>query len=208
AGALMIVDVLANTRSALSPNLVKSFIRSITDVAHEDAVDSTDLIVLSVIYGFGSKAKQILACINVYYPLALPEEVQGFLEGIEGLSKKDNMAYEILCKTLDGGVDSSSALSDSKIWVRHGTIMSLDADSSLGDKSVNSQKFRTVHDALLCRLYDDDLSVVQAVLNMGRLFEFIEHYDLLDAIQKTCVTGAVALETLILRPKVRPMENV
>nr|GEW44697.1 reverse transcriptase domain-containing protein [Tanacetum cinerariifolium] len=43
AGALMIVDVLANTRSALSPNLVKSFIRSIANVAHEDAVNSTDL---------------------------------------------------------------------------------------------------------------------------------------------------------------------
>ena len=38
----MIVGVLAN-RSALSPNLVKSLIRSIADVAREDAVDSTDL---------------------------------------------------------------------------------------------------------------------------------------------------------------------
>ena len=46
------------------------------------------------------------------------------------------------------------------------------------------QKFQTVHDALLRRLYDDDLSVVQAVLSMGRLSAFIEHSDLLDAIQK------------------------
>ena len=38
----MIVGVLAN-RSALSLNLVKSLIRSIADVAREDAVDSTDL---------------------------------------------------------------------------------------------------------------------------------------------------------------------
>nr|GEW70692.1 hypothetical protein [Tanacetum cinerariifolium] len=296
AGALMIVGVLAN-RSALSPNLVKSLIRSIADVAREEAVDSTDLqlfrvsfmalvnvvqlqsvemlpkkvvdilkeirdlsgilsgltkefnidkflavlleslmeygsdddmchrVLLSLIStvpvndlvgrlvskllstsmklskkgtetsssASGSKAKEILVCINEHYSLALREAVQNFLEGIEGQSKKDNLAYEILCKTLDGGVDSSSALSDSKIWfglehpkarVRRATVMSLDADSSLGDKSVNSQKFRTVHDALLRRLYDDDLSVVQAVLSMGRLSEFIEHSDLLDAVQR------------------------
>ncbi|KAK9059672.1 hypothetical protein SSX86_020376 [Deinandra increscens subsp. villosa] len=293
----MIVGLLAS-RSALSPNLIKSLIRSIADVAREDAEHSTDLqlfrvslmalvnvvqfqsvevlpkkvvnilketrdisgilsgltkefnidkflavlleslmeyssdddicheLLLSIIktvpvnalvdrvvsktlstsmklYKKGnetpssaqerSKVKQILVSINDHYSLELREAVKSSLEDIEVKSKKDNSVYDILCKTLDGGVDSSSALSDSKIWfglehpkarVRRATVMSLDADLSLGEKSVSSQKLQTVNDALLRRLYDEDLSVVQAVLSMSRLSEFINHSDLLDGLQK------------------------
>ncbi|KAF5805582.1 putative U3 small nucleolar RNA-associated protein [Helianthus annuus] len=139
-----------------------------------------------------SKLKQILVSINVHYSLELREAVRSSLEDIEVKSKKDNSAYEILCKALDGGLDSSAS-SDSKIWfglehpkatVRRATVMSLDADSSLGEKPVNSQKLQTLNDALLRRIYDDDLSVVQAVLSMKRLSEFIKHSDLLDGLQK------------------------
>ncbi|KVI04528.1 hypothetical protein Ccrd_017155 [Cynara cardunculus var. scolymus] len=276
AGSLMIVGLLAN-RSALSPDLVKSLIRSIADVAREDAEQSTDLqmfrvsimalvnvvqlqsvavlpkkvvdilkdisdlsgilsgltkefnidkflavfleslmehsadddqchqVLLSMIKTIpinalvgrlvsrllstcmksskkgsktsssapGSKVKEILVSINEHYMLELREAVQSFLEDLEGQPKKDSSAYEVLCKTLDGGLDSSFALSDSKIWfglehpqarVRRATVVSLGADPVLRDKAVNSQKIQTVHDALLRRLYDDDLSVVQAVL--------------------------------------------
>ncbi|XP_076957841.1 uncharacterized protein At3g06530-like [Bidens hawaiensis] len=298
AGALMIVGMLAN-RSSLSSNLIKTLLRSIADVAREDAKHSTDLqlfqesfmalaivvqsqsvellpkkvvdvlkeirdlsvalsgltkefnvdkflavlleslmeysfdddmchqVLLSVIKTVSvnalvgllvsktvsismklfkkgaetspsseqaqSKVKQIVVCIKDHYSLELREAVQSFQEETEVKSKKGNSSYEMLCKILDSGLDSSSAASDSKIWfalehpkarVRRDAIMSLDADSSLGDKSVNSQKLQTVNDALLRRLYDDDLSVVQAVLSMSRLSEFINHLDLLDGLQK------------------------
>ncbi|KAI3712588.1 hypothetical protein L1987_71147 [Smallanthus sonchifolius] len=297
AGALMIVGLLAN-RSTLSANLIKSLIRSIADVARDNAEHSTDLqlfrasfmalfsvvqsqsvevlpkkvvdilkeirdlsgilsgmtkefdidkflavllesimeysfdddtchqVLLSMIrtvpvnalvgslvskllsmsmklYKKGnetpssaparSKVKQILGSLQDHYPGELHKAVHSSLEDIEVKSKKDNSAYEILCKALDGGLDSSSSLSDSKIWfglehpkarVRRATVMSLDADLSLGDKSVSSQKLQTVSDALLRRLSDDDLSVVQAVLSMSRLSEFIKHSDLLDGLQK------------------------
>lgn len=42
AGALMIVGLLAN-KVALSPKLVKSLIRSIAEIAREDAKESADL---------------------------------------------------------------------------------------------------------------------------------------------------------------------
>ncbi|KAL8224035.1 hypothetical protein R6Q57_019510 [Mikania cordata] len=297
AGALMIVGLLAN-RSTLSPNLVKSLIRSIVDVAREDTEHSTDLqlfrvsfmalvnvvqfqsievlpkkvvdilketrdlsgilfgltkefnvdkfmatlleslmeyssnddschqVLLSIIetvpvnalvgrlvskllytsmklYKKGnetsssaparSKVKQILVSINDHYSLELREAIRSSLEDMEVISKKDNSIYEILCKILDGGLNSSSALSESKIWfglehpkarVRRATVISLDVDLSLGEMSVNSQKLQTVKDALLRRLFDDDLSVVQAVLSMSRLSEFIKHSDLLVGLQK------------------------
>ncbi|XP_071732709.1 uncharacterized protein At3g06530 isoform X2 [Rutidosis leptorrhynchoides] len=292
AGALMIVSLLAN-RSVLSPNLVKSLIRSIADVARADAEHSIDLqlfrvsfmalvnivqsqsmevlpkkvvdilkeirdlsgilsgltkefnidkflavfleslleysldddichqVLLSMIETVpissligrlvskllststklykkgneaspvpGSKVKQILVSFNNHYSLELREAVQSSLEKTEVKSKKDRSAYDIIFKTLDGGLDSSS---DSKIWfgleslkasVRRATVLSLDADLSHGVKSVDSQKQQTMNDALLRRLYDDDLSVVQAVLRMGRLSEFLKHSDLLDGLQK------------------------
>ncbi|KAI7750203.1 hypothetical protein M8C21_026300, partial [Ambrosia artemisiifolia] len=62
-----------------------------------------------------SKLKQILVSINDHYSLELREAVRSSLEDIEVKSKKDTSAYEILCKTLDGGLDSSDS-SDSKIW--------------------------------------------------------------------------------------------
>lgn len=141
----------------------------------------------------GSKVKEILLSINDHYSLELREAVQSSLQDIEAKSKKDISAYDILCKTLDEGLDTSSALPDSKIWfglehpkarVRRATIMSLDADLSPEDKSVSSQKLQTINEALLRRFYDDDLSVVQAVLSMSKLSEFIKHSDLLDGFQK------------------------
>nr|XP_043631361.1 uncharacterized protein At3g06530 isoform X2 [Erigeron canadensis] len=143
--------------------------------------------------GPGGKAKEILVSINDHYSRELRDAVQCSLQDIEMKSKRDGSAYDILRKVLDGGLDSSSALSDSRIWfglehpkarVRRATVASLDADLKLGDKSVNIQKLQTVYDALLRRLYDDDLSVVQAVLSMDRLSEFIKHLDFLDGLQK------------------------
>ncbi|KAL4574909.1 hypothetical protein LXL04_021749 [Taraxacum kok-saghyz] len=141
----------------------------------------------------GSKVKQILVSINEHYPVELHEAVQSFLKNVDTQSKKDSFALEILCKTLDGGVDSSFPVSDSKIWfglehpqarVRRATVLSLDAVPTLGDKSANSQKVQTLNDALMRRLYDDDLSVVQATISMGRLSEFIKHADLLEGLEK------------------------
>ncbi|KAD2392887.1 hypothetical protein E3N88_39864 [Mikania micrantha] len=79
AGALMIVGLLAN-RSTLSPNLVKSLIRSIVDVAREDTEHSTDLQLFRVSF---------MALVNVVQFQSievLPKKVVDILKEIRDLS--------------------------------------------------------------------------------------------------------------------------
>lgn len=144
----------------------------------------------SASFDSGSRAKQVLISIHRRYPNELRGAVHSFLEDAKVQSKKDGSMYEVLCQLLDGSQDLS--ISDSKIWfalehpkaeVRRITLSSLDTVGVLKNKAVDSQRFVTIQDAVLRRLRDDDLSVVQAALNLDRLSEFINSSSLLDALQ-------------------------
>ncbi|THG22300.1 uncharacterized protein At3g06530-like [Camellia sinensis] len=64
----------------------------------------------------GSWAKQILDSINKSYPAEFLGAVHKFLEDAKVQSKNEDSIYEILCRTLDGNLDLSVEVSDSKIW--------------------------------------------------------------------------------------------
>ncbi|CAL5366770.1 unnamed protein product [Camellia sinensis] len=295
AGALMIVGLLAN-RVALSPKLVKSLIRSIAEIAREDARESTDLqwfrisfmalinlvqlqsvemfpkkavdilkeirdlsgilsgmtkefnidkflavfldsfleysssdelchftllaiietvsvkhfvdrMVSKLLYSCmrlsqrknelissesGSWAKLILVSINKSYPAEFLGAVHKFLEDAKVQSKNEDSIYEILCRTLDGNLDLSVEVSDSKIWfalehpkaeVRRSTLSGLNAFGILKDEADGSKRFVTMQDAILRRLHDDDLTVVQAALTLNRLNDIVCPSALLDALE-------------------------
>lgn len=134
----------------------------------------------------GSRVKQVFLSINRRYPSELRGAVHSFLE-----SKKEDSMHEVLCQMLDGKQDLST--SDSKIWfalehpkaeVRRITLSNFDTNCLLKCKDVDSQRFSTMQDAVLRRLQDDDLSVVQAALKLDRLSELLNSSFLLDALHK------------------------
>ncbi|KAI5433025.1 hypothetical protein KIW84_020356, partial [Lathyrus oleraceus] len=61
-------------------------------------------------------AKKILIIVNTKYPSELRGAVNHFLQNNKAHSKKDDSLYKILCKMLDGNLDSSSDISESKVW--------------------------------------------------------------------------------------------
>ncbi|XP_058207523.1 uncharacterized protein At3g06530 isoform X3 [Rhododendron vialii] len=270
AGALMTVSLLAS-RVALSPKLVNSLIRSIAEVAREDAKESTDLqwfrtsfmalvnlvqlqsvvifpkkavdslkeirdvsgilagltkefnidkflavfleslleysssddlchftlvsiieavpvkqfvnrIVSKLLYSCmrssqkknepissesGSWAKQILISINKMYPSEFLGAVHSFLEDAKVQSKNDGSIDEIMCRILDGNLDLSIDVSDSKIW------FALE----------HPKRLVAIQDAVLRRLRDDDLTVVHAALTVNRLDVCICPPALIDALE-------------------------
>ncbi|KAI8564501.1 hypothetical protein RHMOL_Rhmol03G0186500 [Rhododendron molle] len=295
AGALMTVSLLAS-RVALSPKLVNSLIRSIAEVAREDAKESTDLqwfrtsfmalvnlvqlqsvvifpkkavdslkeirdvsgilagltkefnidkflavfleslleysssddlchftlvsiieavpvkqfvnrIVSKLLYSCmrlsqkknepissesGSWAKQILISINKMYPSEFLGAVHSFLEDAKVQSKNDGSIDEIMCRILDGNLDLSIDVSDSKIWfalehpkaeVRCSALSGLNAFGVLKEKSVGSERLVAIQDAVLRRLRDDDLTVVHAALTVNRLDVCICPPALIDALE-------------------------
>lgn len=102
----------------------------------------------------GSWAKKILLVINMKYPSELRGAVHNFLEVCLQLvlflhwfldmsswsfvsffwqntkvqSNKEDTVYEVLCKMLDGNIDMSDAISDSKIWfaLQHPKVCSME----------------------------------------------------------------------------------
>ncbi|KAF7147136.1 hypothetical protein RHSIM_Rhsim03G0111100 [Rhododendron simsii] len=64
----------------------------------------------------GSWAKQILFSINKMYPSEFLGAVHSFLEVAKVQSKNDGPIDEIMCRILDGNLDLSIDVSDSKIW--------------------------------------------------------------------------------------------
>lgn len=71
---------------------------------------------------------------------------------------------------------------------------------SLNSRSL-VQRFVTIQDAVLRRLRDDDLSVVQAALNLDRLSEFINSSSLLDALQdvlQRCISNLTSRECSLI----------
>ncbi|CAK7335892.1 unnamed protein product [Dovyalis caffra] len=147
----------------------------------------------------GSWAKDILMVINKIYPSELHQAVQKFLEDTKVKSKNDDAVFEI-CKMLDGNLDISASVSDSKIWlalhhpkaeVRRTTLSGLNRHVDLKNMTVDSKRLVTIQDAVLCQLRDDDLTVVQAALSLQGLSEIISPSDLLqalDGVLKKCVS--------------------
>lgn len=140
----------------------------------------------------GSWAKQILVILNKNYPSELRGAVHQFLEDSKMKSKKEGSVYDKLCRILDGNLDMSLEISDSKIWfslehpkaeVRRATILDLNKLAVLKHKEVDSQRLVTIQDAILRRLHDEDLSVIQAALSLEGLSEMISASYFLDALQ-------------------------
>lgn len=147
----------------------------------------------------GRWAKRILVAINAKYPFELREAVRKFLEETKVKSKKEDAGFESLSKMLDGNIDVSEAISDSKIWfalhhpkaeVRRATLSGLNSSGVLKTKAVDSQRLVTIQDAILHQLRDDDLTVVQAALSIDGLPGMISPSDLLeglDDVLKRCI---------------------
>ncbi|OVA04123.1 BP28 [Macleaya cordata] len=140
----------------------------------------------------GCWAKQILVVIDKNYPSELRGAVRKFLEDSNVNSKRGDPIFEILCMMLDGSLDVSPQITDSKIWfslehpkaeVRRATLSSLAKSGILKAKAVDSQKLVTIQEAILRRLHDDDLSVVRAALSMDGLTKIISAPNLLEAFR-------------------------
>ncbi|KAH9678610.1 hypothetical protein KPL71_025786 [Citrus sinensis] len=147
----------------------------------------------------GSWAKRTLVAINAKYPFELRGAVRKFLEETKVKSKKEDTGFEILSKVLDGNIDVSEAIPDSKIWfalhhpkaeVRRATLSGLNSSGVLKTKAVDPQRLVTIQDAILHQLHDDDLTVVQAALSIDGLPGMISPSDLLEGLNdvlKRCV---------------------
>ncbi|KAJ4840356.1 hypothetical protein Tsubulata_007625 [Turnera subulata] len=110
AGALMIVGLLAN-KVALSPKLVKSLIRSVAEVAREDAKESTDLQLLRL---------SVLALVNLIqlqsvstFPkialqvLTETRDITGVLLGLSKVFKIDRFLATLLVSLVDNCSDDA-----------------------------------------------------------------------------------------------------
>jgi U3 small nucleolar RNA-associated protein 10 len=146
----------------------------------------------------GSRVKQILVSINECYPAELQKSVQSFLKDTKVRSAEGSV-YESLCKMLDGDLQSSFSVSDSKIWfalehpkaeIRRAAILSLNSVIIPEDNGVGLQRLTTIKEALLRRLCDDDLSVIQAALQLENLSQFVTSslLNTLENVLQRCIT--------------------
>ncbi|KAK7320388.1 hypothetical protein VNO77_29813 [Canavalia gladiata] len=137
-------------------------------------------------------AKKVLIIVNTKYPSDLHGAVHHFLQEGKGCSKKDDSLHKILCKMLDGNSDSSLDNSDSKVWfglyhpkanVRRATLLDLNSSGILKTEAVVSESLIDMQEAILRQLDDEDLTVVQAALQVDGLSNVIESPKLLEALQ-------------------------
>ncbi|TKY57272.1 U3 small nucleolar RNA-associated protein 10 [Spatholobus suberectus] len=93
---------------------------------------------------------------------------------------------------LDGNLDSSLDISDSKVWfglchpkadVRCATLLDLNYSGILKNNAVGSENLINIQEAILRQLDDKDLTVVQAALCVDGLPNVIDSSKLLDALQ-------------------------
>lgn len=129
--------------------------------------------------GAGSWCNQILVSLLRKYLFESREAVNRYIEDIKLRSQKD---YEIIIRMLNCNLDLSHEISNSKVWfamehpkaeVRRSALLGLDVRGMLNVEAVDSQRFGTIQDAILRRLCDEDLTVVQAALNLEALREII-----------------------------------
>ncbi|XP_077219422.1 ARM repeat superfamily protein isoform X2 [Tasmannia lanceolata] len=145
----------------------------------------------SELYDSGSWAKQILVVIDKYYPSELRLAVRKFLEDPNIYSKQEDSIFETLSLMFDGRLDVPIEISHAKVWfslehpkaeVRLATLSGLAASDMLKSKSIDPQ-LTTVQEAILRRLHDNDLSVVQAALSLVGMPGIINHTYLLKSLQ-------------------------
>ncbi|KAL6526925.1 hypothetical protein OROGR_016015 [Orobanche gracilis] len=139
----------------------------------------------------GSQGKEILVFICDKYPNEFREAFFSFLKEAN-MSNKVNSTYDLLCKILDEHLDSSQEIPDPKTFfvlghaeaeIRRAAIVGLDVVNILKEKTAGSKKFDAIQDALIRRLYDDDLNVVLAVLNLKNLYQILNSPHLIHALQ-------------------------
>ncbi|XP_061353134.1 uncharacterized protein At3g06530 [Gastrolobium bilobum] len=137
-------------------------------------------------------AKKILIIVNTKYPSDLHSAVHHFLQDNKVHSKKDDSLYKILCKMLDGNLDSSRDILDSKVWfalyhpkadVRRAALLDLNSSGILKSRAVVSESFIDIGEAILRQLDDKDLTVVQAALHVDGLPNVVSSSKLIDALQ-------------------------
>ncbi|XP_052736877.1 uncharacterized protein At3g06530 isoform X2 [Vigna angularis] len=135
-------------------------------------------------------AKKILIIFNTKYPSELRGAVHHFLQENKARSKKDDSLYKVLCKLLDGNLDSALDISHSKVWfglyhpkadVRRATLLDLDY-SVIPETKDGSKNLINVQEAILRLLDDTELTVVQAALRVDGLPNVIDSSKLLDAL--------------------------
>ncbi|KAI4332818.1 hypothetical protein L6164_017696 [Bauhinia variegata] len=148
----------------------------------------------------GGWAKKVLIVVNKKYPSDLHRAVNQFLQHNKVRSKKGDATYKILCKMLDGDLDSSLDISDSKIWlalnhpkadVRRATLADLSSSGILQSKVAVPESLVSIQEALLRQLDDSDLTVVEAALSLSGLPNLMGSLELLDALQnvlRRCVS--------------------
>ncbi|XP_021285623.1 uncharacterized protein At3g06530 isoform X2 [Herrania umbratica] len=148
----------------------------------------------------GTWAKKILAAIHKNYPSQFHGAVHKFLEDTKVQSKKEDTVCEFLSKILDGNLDLSMVVPESKIWfashhpkpeIRRATFSGLNRSAILKLRSLDPQRFVTIKDVILRQLHDDDLTVVQAALSLDWFTEMISPLELLEALHhvlKRCLS--------------------
>nr|KYP73393.1 Uncharacterized protein At3g06530 family [Cajanus cajan] len=158
-------------------------------------------------------AKKVLIIVNTKYPSELRGAVHHFLQDNKTRSKNDDSSYKVLCKMLDGNLDSSLGTSDSKVWlglyhpkaeVRRATLLELNSSDILKTNvgvlillfhiqslqlltnpktHLVDQNLISIQEAILRLLDDKDLTVVQAALLVDGLPNVIDSSKLLVALQ-------------------------
>ncbi|XP_049395714.1 uncharacterized protein At3g06530 [Solanum stenotomum] len=127
----------------------------------------------------GCRCNQILVSLLKKYLFESREAVNRYIEDIKLRSKND---YEIVIRMLNCNLDLSHEISNSKVWfamehpkaeVRRSALLGLDVRGMLNVEAADSQRFGTIQDAILRRLCDEDITVVQAALNLEALPEII-----------------------------------
>ncbi|XP_020693820.1 uncharacterized protein At3g06530 isoform X3 [Dendrobium catenatum] len=138
----------------------------------------------------GIRAKQILAVINNQYPSELQGAVRKFLKSSKLKLGEEDSTFVVFCQMLDGNSDLPMKLSDSKVWfslehpkasIRRAALLDLASSGNLESIVEHPWKLVNVKDAILCRLLDDDLTVVQAALSISELSKIVNPRSLLRA---------------------------
>ncbi|XP_078440573.1 ARM repeat superfamily protein [Wolffia australiana] len=151
----------------------------------------------------GSWAKEVFVAIDKAYPSEWRAAVQKFLEESKVL-KDGGDTTETLSLITDGNADMTFELADSKIWfaldhpkplIRRTALSGLSASQILELKQTDARRLNNIQDAILRRLQDDDLSVIQAVFSIEGLTRIISCPLLLNAVKELLVRCLGLFET-------------
>ncbi|GAB2253654.1 hypothetical protein Droror1_Dr00006501 [Drosera rotundifolia] len=141
----------------------------------------------------GDSARQLLECLNKKYPDEFWSAFHNFLQDKKVQTKGESLVLESLSRMLDRSMSVSSEVSDSRLWfvlehpkaeVRRAMLYSLDMCMILRSKALNPQRFAVMENAILRRLSEDDLRVVQAALSLDKLPKLISSTRLLEKLEK------------------------